>query len=110
MVKHCSPFSTVSFSTSSTTKALLGYVSDLLTLPTSFVLGIHTSVQSKSNTLPLPQSSNSNARSGNISTQTLTVSDRKRKDTKAVDDPLTAKKPRGRSSNRKIVVQGMVIS
>ncbi|XP_047151596.1 uncharacterized protein LOC124823439 [Vigna umbellata] len=68
--------------------------------------GIHTSAQSKSNTLPLPQSSNSNAGSGNISTQTLNVSDRKRKDTKAVDDPLTAKKPRGRSSNRKVVVQG----
>jgi len=67
-------------------------------------------VQSKSNTLPLPQSSNSNAGSGNISTQTLAVSDRKRKDTKAVDDPLTAKKPRGRSSSRKIVIQGMVIS
>ncbi|KAK7373840.1 hypothetical protein VNO80_07260 [Phaseolus coccineus] len=69
--------------------------------------GLHTSMQSKSNTLSQPQSSNSNAGSGNILTQTVTVSDRKRKDTtKAVDDPLTAKKPRGRSSSRKIVVQG----
>jgi len=91
--------------------AISGYVSDLLIDFAPFVLGLHTSVQSKSNTLSLPQSSNSNAGSGNISTQTVTVSDRKRKDTtKAVDDPLTAKKPRGRSSSRKIIVQGMVIS
>ncbi|KAH1241954.1 hypothetical protein GmHk_07G019405 [Glycine max] len=68
--------------------------------------GNPTSVQIKSNAPPLPQSSNSNVEGGNFSTPTLNVCDRKRKDTKAVDAPSAAKKPRGRSSSRKIVVQG----
>ncbi|TKY65924.1 flocculation protein FLO1 [Spatholobus suberectus] len=68
--------------------------------------GNPTSVQNKSNTLSLPQSSNSNAEGGTFSTPTMNVSDRKRKDTKAVDAPSAAKKSRGRSSSRKIVVQG----
>lgn len=76
----------------------------------AFVLGNPTSVQNKSNAPPLPQSSNSNVEGGNFSTPTLNVCDRKRKDTKAVDAPSAAKKPRGRSSSRKIVVQGMVTS
>ncbi|KAL2336964.1 hypothetical protein Fmac_011410 [Flemingia macrophylla] len=64
-------------------------------------------VQTKLNTPSVPQSSNSHAEGGNISTiPTINVSDRKRKDTKAADAPPATKKSRGRSSSRKIPVQG----
>lgn len=77
---------------------------------TAFVIGNPNSVQNKLNTPSLPQASNSNAEGGNFSTPTLNVSERKRKDTKAVDAPTAAKRSRGRSSSsRKIVVQGMVL-
>ncbi|KAK7294613.1 hypothetical protein RJT34_17502 [Clitoria ternatea] len=65
-----------------------------------------TSMQSKVNTQSLPQSSNSNAERTNFSTPMMNVSDRKRKDTQAVDAPLVVKKSRGRSSSKKIPVQG----
>ncbi|XP_020233028.2 uncharacterized protein LOC109813271, partial [Cajanus cajan] len=69
--------------------------------------GNPTSVQNKLNTPLLPQSSNSNAEGGNMSTVPIVnVSDKKRKDTKTADAPPAAKKSRGRSSSRKIPVQG----
>ncbi|XP_020234984.1 uncharacterized protein LOC109814877 [Cajanus cajan] len=69
--------------------------------------GNPTSVQNKLITPSVPQSSNSNAEGGNISTvPTVNVSYRKRKDTKTADAPPAAKKSRGRSSSRKIPVQG----
>ncbi|KAK7339794.1 hypothetical protein VNO77_20479 [Canavalia gladiata] len=67
--------------------------------------GNPTSAQNKLNTPSLPCSSNSNAEGGNFSTPMMNVSSRKRKDTKAVDAPLVAKKSRGRSSRRNIAVQ-----
>ncbi|XP_061343136.1 uncharacterized protein LOC133289255 [Gastrolobium bilobum] len=63
-------------------------------------------MQNKLTIQSLPQSRNSNAEGGNFSTPMMNASDRKRKDTKAVDAPSDAKKSRGRSSSRKIPVQG----
>ncbi|XP_027351307.1 uncharacterized protein LOC113862420 [Abrus precatorius] len=68
--------------------------------------GNPTPEQNKLNTQSLPKSSNSNAEGGNFSTPMMNLSDRKRKETKAVDAPSASKKSRGRSSNRKIPVQG----
>lgn len=78
---------------------------------TTIELGVPTSVQSKLNIHSLRQSSNTNAGGGNFSTPMMNLSDRKRKDTtKALDAPSVAKKSRGRSSSKKIPVQGIVIS
>ncbi|XP_057756767.1 uncharacterized protein LOC130976045 isoform X1 [Arachis stenosperma] len=67
--------------------------------------GVPSSVQIKSHIHSLPLSSNTNSEGGNFSTSAMNVSDRKRKDTKT-DAPLAAKKSRGRSTNKKVSVQG----
>ncbi|KAJ1437319.1 hypothetical protein SESBI_03646 [Sesbania bispinosa] len=67
--------------------------------------GVPTSVQNKMNIQSLPPS-NSNAEGGNFSTPMMNVSDKKRRDAKAVDAPSAAKKSRGRSSSRRIPLQG----
>ncbi|KAJ1420092.1 Isoamylase 3, chloroplastic [Sesbania bispinosa] len=64
------------------------------------------STQNTSNIHSLPQSVNTNVETGNLSTPTMSVSDRKRRDTKAMDAPSVAKKSRSRSSSRNIPVQG----
>lgn len=77
--------------------------------PVEVGVSVTTSMPNKLITHSLPQSSNSNADAGNFTTPAMNVSDRKRKDTKAMDAPSAAKKSRGRPTNRKIPVQGMVI-
>ncbi|XP_058734555.1 uncharacterized protein LOC131606323 [Vicia villosa] len=61
-----------------------------------------TSTQNPSNMLSVP------AENGNFSTPMISVSDRKRKDTRTVDAPSIAKRSRGRSSctSRKVPVLG----
>ncbi|KAL5072971.1 hypothetical protein RYX36_011955 [Vicia faba] len=67
-----------------------------------------TSTQNTSNMLSVPQSNNTNAENGNFSTPMISVSDRKRKDTRTVDAPSVAKRARGRPSctSRKVPVLG----
>ncbi|KAK2379039.1 hypothetical protein QL285_066881 [Trifolium repens] len=67
-----------------------------------------TATQNTSTALSVPQSNITNAENGNFSTPMISVSNRKRKDTSAVDAPSIAKRSRGRSSttSRKIPVKG----
>jgi hypothetical protein len=68
--------------------------------------------QTTSNMLSVPQSNNTNSENGSFETPVLSVSDRKRKNTRAVEQvPSIAKRPRGRSSttSRKIPVSGIVV-
>ncbi|CAL5210871.1 unnamed protein product [Lathyrus oleraceus] len=67
-----------------------------------------TSTQNTSNMLSVPQSNNTNVENGNYSTPMISVSDRKRKDTRTVDAPSVAKRSRGRASStsRKVPVLG----
>lgn len=69
-----------------------------------------TSTQNTSNMLSVPQSNNTNVENGNYSTPMISVSDRKRKDTRTVDAPSVAKRSRGRASStsRKVPVLGIV--
>lgn len=82
----------------------------LLSVDLGYLLGVPTTtMQNTSNIHSLPQSTNTNAETGNFSTPMMNVSDRKRKNIKTVDAPSAAKKSRGRSSSsRKIPVQGIV--
>ncbi|XP_006573326.2 uncharacterized protein [Glycine max] len=63
-------------------------------------------MQNTSNTQLLTRTVNTNVDTGNFSTPMISVSDKKRKDTEAVNGPIVAKKPRGRPPGRKNQVQG----
>ncbi|TKY63393.1 hypothetical protein E2542_SST13264 [Spatholobus suberectus] len=67
-------------------------------------------MQNTSNIQSFPKSINTNVDTVNISTPMISVSDKKRKDTQAVDALTVAKKPRGRPPGRKIPVQGVIVS
>lgn len=77
----------------------------------AFLIGVPTTttttMQNTSNILSVPQLINTNAENRNFSTPVMSLLDRKRK---AVDAPSNAKKSRGRSSTRKLPVQGIVVS
>ncbi|QHO53970.1 uncharacterized protein DS421_2g52650 [Arachis hypogaea] len=72
--------------------------------------GVSTTMQNASTVHSLPQPINTNTESANFSIPVLNLSDRKRKDTIAVDVSSAAKKSRGKSSNRRIPFQGIVLS
>ena len=65
-------------------------------------------MQNTSNTQLLTRPVNTNVDTGNFSTPMISVSDKKRKDTEAVNGPIVAKKPRGRPPGRKNQVQGII--
>nr|XP_029146624.1 uncharacterized protein LOC112727870 isoform X2 [Arachis hypogaea] len=67
--------------------------------------GVSTTMQNASNVHSLPQPINTNTESANFSMPVLNLSDRKRKDTIAVDESSTSKKSRGKLSNRRIPFQ-----
>ena len=66
-------------------------------------------MQNTKNVHSLPQPINTNAETANFSTPVMDVSDRKRKDIIAVDAPSAAKKSRGKSSSRRVPVQGIIV-
>ncbi|XP_061336655.1 uncharacterized protein LOC133283757 [Gastrolobium bilobum] len=88
----------------------LNDVLKLIVILAAFLLGVPTTTaQNTSNIHLLPQCINTNAETGNFSTPMMSVSDRKRKYTKALDATSVAKKSRGRSCSMKIPVQGQNI-
>ncbi|KAL5180291.1 hypothetical protein HKD37_01G001457 [Glycine soja] len=72
----------------------------------STITSISAAMQNTSNTQLLTRTVNTNVDTGNFSTPMISVSDKKRKDTEAVNGPIVAKKPRGRPPGRKNQVQG----
>ncbi|KHN12951.1 hypothetical protein glysoja_042219 [Glycine soja] len=72
----------------------------------STITSIAAAMQNTSNTQLLTRPVNTNVDTGNFSTPMISVSDKKRKDTEAVNGPIVAKKPRGRPPGRKNQVQG----
>ncbi|MED6210800.1 hypothetical protein PIB30_067527 [Stylosanthes scabra] len=67
--------------------------------------GASTTMQNASNVHSLPQPINTNAESASFSTQVMNLSDRKRKGIISTDLSSSAKKSRGKSSNRRILFQ-----
>ena len=78
-------------------------------IPIAFSLGVPTPMQKTMTTYSLPISTNKNAaETGNLSTTPMNPSDRKRKETKAMDAPEASKRCRGRASTRKTPSQGVI--